>query len=854
MSGIELSASQKAQLDALPPSLREQAMDELEKFESGQSRASQRPENPQTVIPRQKSTDPRYQSNPNEQWERLEEDLEKYQKQDKLTNESEALNEESPLKKRIDENLRPFGYELFNGRPTTFAPVTEIPIPVNYIVGPGDQVRVQFFGKSRQTVNLYVSRDGTLELPEIGPIMAAGKTFNELKQELIELTKEQMIGVKATISLGELRSIRILILGEANFPGSYTVSSLSTITNALFVSGGVSEIGSLRNIQLKRQGETVAVFDLYDLLLNGDTSKDVRLQPGDVLFIPPVGKQMSVAGEVKRPAIYELSEEAPTIQTLVSYAGGFTSSAYKPLSQLERNSDDGLKKMLDVDLSQKELLQTALSDGDLLRVYPNLTRVDNIVVLEGQAERPGNYQWSEGLRLKNIIKSYDDLVPDADLQYALVVSKNDLNGTISIRSFSPQTMLASTQSPHNLGLRKRDRIIIFNTKEEVSEEEKDITLNAANLKIDNDPITENLPPKRTRAGRFELEEIIQVLERQSSSQSPQKIVEIVGHVKHPGAYPLEEKMTLKDLVRAAGGFAQEAFTLDAELVRFEDNGKLQRETILVPVSLANENSAMELPLKPFDQLLVKRIPEWAEQESITLEGEVKFPGTYTIERGETLSSVIQRAGGLTSLAYPEAAIFLRESLKEAEETQLKRLKEKLKEDISTSKLQDNAIGTDTIETAEGLAEQLESTEAIGRLVIDLPSMLSKQNLSFNITLEGGDHLKIPQKPQSVTIVGSVNYPTSHFYNPNLSQNEYINLSGGTLSRADKKRIYIVRANGRVEVQEKSGLFPRGRLAIQPGDTIVVPVDVDRMKPLKYWGEISQIVYQLALGAAAVNSF
>ncbi len=811
VGAIELTASEQAQLNALPPSLRAQAMEKLAELESAQTRGDTPLETPEVVMPVEANDE-------------MLSDIEF----------KESGTEEAPLERKTDlEELKPYGYDLFAGSPTTFAPVTEIPVPVDYTVGPGDQVRVQYFGKTTASYDLYVGRDGLLQIPELGPIAAAGQQFSELKQVIGQRVSDQMIGVQAFVTLGELRSIRVFMLGDVNRPGSYSVSSLSTMTNALFVSGGIKPIGSLRNIQLKRQGEVVANLDLYDLLIRGDTSNDARLQPGDVIFVPPVGRRVGVSGEVNRPAIYELAGGDSDLGEVITLAGGFSSNAYKPLSQLERISSSGLREIYDLDLSQEEPLSTTVRDGDILKVFPSLNRTDNIVQLEGLAERPGNYEWSQGMRVKDLVRGYDDVIPEADLQYALVVSRNLLNGSVSVRSFSLERAFANGNSPHNLELRKRDRLLIFDDsgRSEEGEEEEEVSQR-----------------------RELLDPVIESLKRQATSDEPQKIVEITGHIRYPGEYPLEEEMTLNDLVRAAGGFSQDAFTLNGELIRFEDNQRRQRETVLLPVQLDQAGSGLELELRPFDQVLIKRIPDWAEQKTITVTGEVRFPGVYRIERGETLTSILHRAGGLTDLAYPDAALFLRESLRQSEQEQIERLRARIREDINASNLQDDVSAAQSIETATELVEQLDSAEAVGRLVIDLPEILAKDDHTIDVVLKDGDELIVPQKPQSVTIIGSINYPTSHFYDPELSRDEYIALSGGLLKQADKNGIYIVRANGKVENLERSRFFPKNNQPIYAGDTIVVPIDVDRMKPLRYWGEVSQIIYQLALGAAAVNSF
>ncbi|EDY81302.1 Polysaccharide biosynthesis/export protein [Verrucomicrobiia bacterium DG1235] len=797
-----LSADQQNKLNSLPPAIRAQAIDELRKLgaQSSTSQASKPIEQPEVVTVKEQETD-----------ERIEEE---FDQATDLTN-----TEEVSAEKVVKQELKQFGYELFSGSPTTFAPATEIPIPTDYIIGPGDQVRIQLFGKESASYDLYVSREGILQVPELGPLTVAGQSFLELKEEISRRVSDQMIGMQAFVTLGELRSIRVFLLGDVSRPGSYTVSSLSTLTNALFVSGGIRPIGSLRNIQLKRSGQTVATLDLYDLLLKGDTSKDASLKPGDVIFVPPVGKLVGVAGEIRRPAIYEL-KGGETIDNIINMAGGFTPQAYPSISQIERISDSGLKMLVDTDLTKENVKEALVQNGDTLRIYSTLDRLQNYVRLAGAVERPGDYEWQNGMRISNVIRTINQVHPDADLNYALVVSKNPINGRWSTRSFSLEKLFLGNDNTHNLFLNSEDRIYIFDD---------------------------------TEMERSGLQDIIERLQAQGTSENPQKIVTITGRVRHPSSYPLDDKMQISDLIRAAGGFTEDAYTLEAELLRYQDNGKQLRDSILIPVNLAGleSNPTLDVTLLPFDQLTIKRVPEWTDREEIVISGEVRFPGTYTIERGETLSQIIERAGGITDLAHPESAVFLRESLRRSELANLEKLRERLQGEIATASLQRDEFSADSIDTAESLLKQLESTQAVGRLVINLPEILNYQT---DISLKGGDRLVVPQRPQAVTILGSVNYPTSHLYQTGLTQSDYISLSGGLMRNADKKQIYVVRSNGRVEIEQRSRFFPKGSLAIHPGDTIVVPIDVDRMHPLKFWAATTQIFYQIALGAAAIGSF
>lgn len=807
----KLTADQQAKLDALPPALRAQAMDELKKYTPNSiTENSNKPVLQPEVVKRSNQ-----ESSTNDQ--RIENEFEK----EFEDNMDPTAGDEEAEAKVVNRELKQFGYDLFAGSPTTFAPATEIPVPVDYVLGPGDQVRIQLFGKESSSYELYVSRDGILQVPELGPLAVAGQTFNEFKADIARRVADQMIGVEAFVSLGELRSMRIFMLGEVNRPGAYTVSSLSTMTNALFVSGGVRPIGTLRNIQLKRAGEIVTTLDLYDLLLEGDTSSDARLQPGDVIFVPPIGKLVGVAGEIRRPAIYELADDSD-LGSVIEMAGGLTPKAYPSISQIERITPNGLKELLDVDLNLSAEKAKKVADGDTIRIYSSLDRVENFVRLSGSVERPGDYQYAPGIKVSNILTNVEQLLPEADLDYALVVSRNPITGQISTRSFSLEQLFLGNNKDHDLSLQPKDRVLVFDG---------------------------------TIADRDGLEAVTDKLKAQSTSEAPQKVVSINGSVRHPGEYPLDTDMTISSLVRAAGGFTENAYTLEAELLRYQDNGKTIRDSLLIPIDLgvtmgANSGN-QDLGLQPFDQLTIKRIPEWTVNETIEITGEVRFPGTYVIERGETLSRAIQRAGGLTSLAHPESAVFLRESLRKTEEANLEKLRERLQSDLAAGSLQSESANSNDTEAAESLLNQLETTEAVGRLVINLPELLDGQS---DLYIKGGDQLIIRQRPQAVTIIGSVNYPTSHLIQEGLTKADYIALSGGMTKKADKRQVYIVRANGQVIAEQRSRFFPKGSTAIEAGDTIVVPVDVDRIAPLKLWTTTSQIFYQIALGAAAINSF
>jgi protein involved in polysaccharide export with SLBB domain len=732
-----------------------------------------------------------------------------------------------PLERVGEEALEPFGYDLFAGSPSTFAPATDIPVPVDYIVGPGDGIRVQLYGAVNQSYLLTVERNGNVNFPQIGPVDVAGQTFSQMREGLEERVARQLIGTSASISMGETRAIRVFVLGEAYRPGSYTVSGLSTITNALFVSGGVTRIGSLRRIQLKRKGQIVRELDLYDLLLHGDTSGDSRLLPGDVIFIPPVGRTVSIAGEVRRPAIYELKGEASPGQ-LVALAGGLTPQADPSMARVERIDDNRRTVTFDVDLAQSRPGGgVAVADGDVLRVMPIRPTLENSVVLEGHVYRPGARQYRPGMRLSDVFESLDELRPHADSRYVLIRRESKPDKSVSAISADLALALESPGSEEDIAVMPRDRIYVFDQES---------------------------GRERTVA------RLLEELRLQARIDRPMQVVGIGGRVRAAGQYPLEPGMRVSDLIRAGGSLEDAAYGGQAELTRHRVvNGESRSSELLVVDigAVIRGDPSADIQLEPYDFLNVKELPQWSRQESVEIEGEVRFPGTYPLRRGETLHSVLQRAGGTTDLAFPEGSIFLREDLKHKEEERLEQLANRLQRDIAALALQatqENSQASQALTIGQSLLSDLRTTKAVGRLVFSLEDVAANPAGSqWDIELKDGDRILIPRRAQEVSVLGEVQTLTSHMYRPDLERDDYIELSGGTTQRADRGRTYVVRADGSV-VTAGSGWFARDGQEIRPGDSIVVPLDAESMRPLPLWVAVTQIVYQLAIAAAAVNSF
>ena len=742
--------------------------------------------------------------------------------------------EDNEEQDRKNGGLKPFGYDLFAGSPTTFAPVTEIPIPNDYTLGPGDVLRVQLWGKENQQLELPISRDGTVSFPQSGPQSVAGLSFDEARQQIKKLVSEQYIGVQASVTLGELRSMRVFVLGEARKVGSYTVSSLSTITNALYVSGDIKRTGSLRKIQHKRDGELVGELDLYDLLLAGDTSNDNRLQPGDVIFIPPVGDRVGIEGEVYRPALYEL-KNGTNLQELVNLAGGLTPQAYPQLVRIERNNDDFLRIIAEANLTTQKGKQARVRPGDRIEVASISDITGQYVEVKGAATRPGKFAWVPGMRVSSVINSLDtDLVPVADQRYAAIVRTDPKTDEVSVLNLRLRDAVQNPGSEQDMLLEEQDRVLIFSDagKVEGGEEGRNFT----------------------RQQLFS--PVLQRLKAQAKPGAPEQTIRVTGPVRYPGEYPLPASRQVADAIYVAGGLKDSASLYTAELARFgvddEGTGKTRIQNLNLQAVMEGQAS---VTLKSRDRLLIKSIPEFAQAKTIELNGEVRYPGQYTIRDGETLRDVIKRAGGLTDNAFPEGAVFTREKLRQLEAQRLREAEERLQGDLVGVQLEGDDFGGQNAERTQqvqDLLEEVQDSRPVGRMVINLASVVGSNDYQ-PIRLQDGDTLTVPIIPQAVSVFGEVQFPTSHLHTKGLTVDDYLERSGGPTRQADEERVYVVKADGSVMLPEKSRWFGGRSQQLAPGDTIVVPIDVDRLNQLELWSNVSQIVYQMALGAAAVGN-
>jgi polysaccharide export outer membrane protein len=732
-----------------------------------------------------------------------------------------------PLVRQGAAALKPFGYDLFDHPISTFAPATNVPVPSGYVVGPGDEFVMQLYGSRNVTVRLTVSRDGSVSIPELGPVSVGGQTFASVKALLESRVERQMTGVHANVTMGETRTIRVFVLGDAKQAGSYTITGLGTITSALFAAGGVRTIGSLRNIQLKRHGELVRRLDLYDMLIRGDTTDDARLLPDDVIFIPAIGPTVTVDGEVHRPAIYEIRNES-SVADVIKLAGGLTAEADTEKVALTRIDADLRRVVLRVDLSDGAARSEAVRNGDTLHIARLRPTLDAGVLVQGYVYSPGAFAYRNGMRLTEVLRSVDDLKPNADLHYILIRRELPPDRRIAVMSADLAAALNDPQSPANVPLMARDRIMVFDRQS-----------------------------SRDRV----IQPLLDDLKLQSNISLPDEVVRIEGRANVPGEYPLETGMTVRDLIRAGGGLSDAAYGGSAELTRYEVVHGEARKTELIQVDLAavlRGDPAANLHLEPFDTLSVKEVQAWTDVESITLRGQVKFPGTYSVKPGETLKSVLLRAGGLTQFAFPEGSVFIRRELREREQRELDMLAVRMQSDIAFVALQasnaNQGGASSALAVGQSLLTQLRQTRAVGRLVINLAGIMrSPAGSQYDVVLADGDELIVPKFRQEVTVIGEVQTVTSHLYRPGLSREDYISMSGGMTARADKGRIYVVRADGGVVSNSGSRWFNSSNQQIQPGDTVVVPLNAEHIPPLPFWTAVTQIIYNVAIAFLAVHS-
>ena len=631
-----------------------------------------------------------------------------------------------------EPGLRQFGYNLFARVPSTFAPVEDVPVGPDYVLGPGDELKIALWGKVEGQFNVTISRDGTISIPKVGTIGVAGLTFRELKELLNREFAKYFTGYEMNVSLGSLRTIRVYVVGNASRPGSYTVSSLATLVNALMEAGGPSKIGTLRDIQLKRNGKTLVHLDLYDFLLKGDKSKDLRLMPEDVIFIPPIGPITAILGGVRNPAIYELKGET-RLTDLFEMAGGLTGFAFKGRVQIRRTEKQEFRVTFESDLVDIDKLpqkNAVLRDWDIVRVF-------NV---------------SEGLN----------------------------------------------------------------------------------------------------------------------------IVKVKGAVSSPGDFGIEPGVTrLSDVVARAGGLLYYASN-NAEItrVRVTQDGPVTERQVVDLSKVLSGNKADDKVVEINDYIFVRAVPDWQLYRVVTISGEVKYPGTYTVKKGERLSSLIERAGGYGEKAYLRGTVFTRDRVRALQQATLDEMiarleRELLLEGASVRSTSAEGIEAKKVEAQQKQAflESLKKQKPTGRMTIRLAHLRLLKGSVYDIELEDNDSLFIPMDNRVVNVAGAVMSSSSLVYVENVQAKEYIGMAGGYSRYADEKNTYVLKVDGSArkiggglinwssskDRWEVAGFGSEGK-QIEPGDTIVVPEKLDQIAWLREIKDITQILSNVAVAAGAVYLF
>jgi polysaccharide biosynthesis/export protein len=716
--------------------------------------------------------------------------------------------------------LRPFGYELFRGTTTALVPGTDLPTPDNYKLEPGDSLTVETYGQVNRTFQLPIEKDGIANVPEIGPLALGGMELGSARSMLEAKVKNSLIATNARISVSQLRSSRVIVVGDAEKPGSYVLSGIPTVTAALFASGGVKEIGSLRKVELRRDGKLVRTLDIYAELLSGDTSKDVQVFPGDAIFIPVVGDTIGVRGEVFRPAVYELLNER-SVGEAIKLAGGFTPNADISRATIDRIKVGKDRVIESIDLTQPDSLQVILHAGDLITIPSIIPILENKVEVSGAILRPVSRGYTPGMRVLDVISSPSELPVNADLNYVLIARIDPTSRKLVTLSLDLDEAFHNPQGSSNIRLQGGDKIYVFDKFEN-----RDKYISG----------------------------IIRDIQRQAMPTERARVVNISGQINSPGTYPLDEGMTIRDLLRAGGGLKDSAFTESAELTRFKIVDGQRRIASVTSVNLkavSEGSGSLNMLLQPYDQLLIQTVPDWSKNESVELIGEFKFPGTYTLRNGETLAQLIQRAGGFSDRAFLPGAIFTREDLRQREIEQKNKMIRELKSSIAIEKVDPTGKKLDTAADAQLALDQLNAITPIGRMVIDLPSLSRLGRLSdSDITLRDHDKLIVPRKTEEISVIGEVHNQTSFLYKPGMTKQAVIDKAGGFTRHADKKAAYIIKANG--DVIAGHGFFRGANQQLEAGDTVIVPTDIDRVNPLIEWSTISQMVYQFAVTASSLK--
>jgi len=805
-----------------------------------------------------------------------------------------------------------FGAEVFeNGtRDSQLIPM-DVPAGPDYVVGPGDGLSIDLWGGVSQKIYRVVDREGRVSLPEVGPLLVSGKTLADVQASLQQTLRTQFRQVSAEVSLTRLRTIRVYEVGDIANPGAYDISSLSTPLNALFMAGGPTQKGSLRIVKHYRGNQLVEVVDLYDLLLHGVKSGLQQLENGDTVLVPPVGSQVTIEGMVRRPAIYELKDEK-NLASVLELAGGLLPTATLRHVEVQRLVAHQSQTMVGLDIPEvdsdsevtKKLEAFEIHDGDRIRVFPIPPYNQDAVYLEGHVIRPGRYSYRQGMRITDVITSYKDLLPEPAGQYAEIIRLNTPDFHPTVESFDlTQALTNPAQAPvlHAMDTVRIYSRFDFENPPTVSvwgdvrgpgtyRTAGQIHLSdavhlaggiAPDANIEDAQVFRYLPDGKMKIFSVSLNLALEgdptaniwlqprdrlLIHRNPDAVQPASVY-VQGDVGKPGRYPLTTNMTVADLIHVGGGLKPSADTRAADLTHYDwaNQGELSGEhrSVMISEALAGD-AAANVSLGNGDVLTIRQLPNWNDiGASISVKGEVKHPGAYGIRPGEKLSSVLERAGGFGPLAYPYGAVLMRRDVREVEmNARLEMVRRLKQEEVNLKQLPDaepdqkNAKLTAIAET-ETTLQQLQANPPIGRVVVRIPSDgRGWRNTADDVPVRDGDVLLVPKKADYVLVNGQVFNPTAVSYRPGRSARWYLSQAGGTTQLANKKAVFVIRADGSVlsAKNNEAGWWSGDPLGapLRPGDSIVVPEVAPRIGT-RNWQTLFQ-AGQLASSAALAIAY
>ena len=744
-----------------------------------------------------------------------------------------------------------FGQSLFEQPPSTFAPLDFLQVPSDYMIGPGDQLQIRIWGQLEANLRVTVDRSGQIYIPRVGQIPVAGVRYSELEQYLKNEVAKNFRNFNLTANVGHLRSIQVLVVGNARFPGTYTISSLSTLVNAIFASGGPNAQGSLRHIQVRRDGTTVTDFDFYDLLIKGDKSKDVRLQPGDVLYIPPVGPLAAISGSVNTPAIYELKANT-TLNDLIEIAGGMSSLADTGRITIERVADHQSRKTLEFPYDDASRAQP-LQDGDIVRIFSIVPSFQDTVTLRGNVANPGRYPFKAGMRIRDLIPSPEALLTRrywldrAAIGNGLSTEYPVSRGQGNVRCLPSPPAGGSTPS----GTQQPAPNASSGTQPSIAP----VSPGAVPSTTDSSGVT-YVPCGPS--GQVSSD----TLATNPSDTTPLGNRETAEMREDIAATHRTAKSVTADLRR----YAPE-INWDYAIIQRVNPTDLTSKLLWISPRKAilehDETSNIELQPGDIVTIFSQRdisLPEDERSRYVVIEGEVKRPGVYKLEVNETLHSVLQRAGGITPNAYVYGSQLLRESARIEQQNSLDQLVRTMEVQVRQSALSIAAsvAGGDAqglAQLQEGIISQLRAVRASGRVALPVKPSDRKLTDFPDMLMEDNDRLIIPHTPSTVSVVGNVYNPGSFIFDSRTKSGAYLEMAGKGKPQSDLHHAFVLRANGVVVAANNvNGLFTGTKfdhLRLYPGDEIIVPYKLPTgafVRGLRDW---SQIASQLAITAAAL---